>query len=374
MMRSSPFSVLIKPVSADCNLDCQYCFYRPKAALYPEPAVHRMSDETLSALVQQVMRLSGHSASFGWQGGEPTLVGLDFFRRAVELQAASVRDGQVVANGLQTNAVVIDDDLADFLAQYRFLVVVSVDGPQPMHDHFRGKGTHARVMRALKALRRHSVEHNALIMVTPRNVAAPEEVYEFCQQEKLHYLQFIHCAERDPQTGEIAGFSVAPEDYGDFLCRVFDRWSAEDPPRTYVRLFDDLLAVHLGYQMPSCSLRDACGDYVVVEWNGDVYACDFFVEPEWKLGNLLETPLEAMIGSPLWARFRNRKSRHTGRCVSCGWLSLCHGECPKYRLVAHPGDDSGPSYFCEAYRKFFAYSQRRYTELARRGPRMVGAP
>ena len=371
MMMSSPFSVLIKPVSADCNLACEYCFYRPKAALYPETGVHRMSDETLSALVAQVMRLSGQAASFGWQGGEPTLAGLDFFRRAVELQAGLGRDGQVVANGLQTNAIVIDDDWAEFLAEYKFLVGVSVDGPRAIHDHFRGAGTHAQVMRAIKALRRHSVEHNALIMVTPKSVEAPEAVWGFCQQEKLRYLQFIPCAERDPETGEIAEFSVAPEAYGEFLCRVFDLWAAEDPPKTYVRLFDDLLAVHMGHQMPSCSLRDACGDYVVIEWNGDVYACDFFVEPEWKLGNLLETPLVEMVGSPLWAKFRNRKSNHTGRCTACGWQSLCHGECPKYRLIAHPGDDSGPSYFCEAYRRFFAYSQRQYGELARRGPRVV---
>jgi len=278
------------------------------------------------------------------------------------LQATLGRSGQSVANGLQTNGIVLDDEWGQFLAEYRFLIGLSLDGPSEVHDAYRGKGTHAQVLKAIKSLRRHEVEFNALVMVTPLSAARADDLYAFFERHRLRYLQFIPCAEMDPQTGQLAEFSVPPADYGEFLCRMFDRWASEDPPKTYIRLFDDLLAVYRGYQMPSCSFRDACGDYVVVEWNGDVYACDFFVDPEWKLGNLLETPLSEMVGSPRWVQFRRRKGRHTGRCKTCGWLSLCHGECPKYRLNA--GDESGPSHFCEAYRRFFAYSQKRFFELA----------
>jgi len=358
-----PVSVLVKPVSADCNLACRYCFYLPNAALYPDSPLHRMSPEVLEALVSQQMRLAarfpGAQASFCWQGAEPTLAGLDFYRRVVELQQRHGSPGQSVANALQTNALLIDDEWAAFLAEYNFLVGVSLDGPPDIHDHYRrsaaGGGSHARVMRAIERLRAHGVEFNILTMVTPVSASRADDVWDFMAAHDLRFLQFIPCAERDPATGRLADYSVAPAAYGRFLCRAFDRWIADGWRRTYVRLFNDLLAMTAGRPAPSCTFKDRCGDYVVVEYNGDVYACDFFVQPEWRLGNLLEGSLEGACDTPAYESFAARKGALGPVCTACEWKALCQGGCPKYRLL-QGGDAASPTYFCAAYKALFEHA------------------
>jgi uncharacterized protein len=243
-----------------------------------------------------------------------------------------------------------------------------MDGPADMHDAYRltvnGKPSHARVMRAAKLMKRYRVEFNALVVLNPENVRHPEKVYDYFLSNDIYHLQFIPMAEED-ENGEIASFSITGEQYGDFLCAVFDRWLVNDQPTAYVRLFDEVLIRYVQGQFPSCTLRDACDSYVVVEHNGDVYACDFFVEPGWHLGNLLETPLAEIVQSDKRAAFAARKRTLPDACESCPWLTYCYGGCPKYRQMGG-GTLKTRSIFCEGYKRFFEHSKRTYERLARR--------
>ena len=357
-------SVLVKPAGPDCNLACDYCFYRPKSALYPDTPRPRMTTRVLASFIGQYMRLAGPNPSFGWQGGEPALMGLDFYRTVVELEQRLGLSGQVVGNGFQTNATLMDDDWARFFCEYRFLVGLSLDGPQDLHDGHRltlgGAPTWERVMRSLEVLRRHRVEFNILCMVTRESVDQPEKLYRFFRSHELRYLQFIPLVEAE--NGPAAN-PISPEAYGEFLCRLFDQWTNDWPPEVYIRDFDDILSVYAGRPMPSCIHQDRCGQYFVVEHNGDVYACDFMVEPEWRLGNLVEQPLAEILASAHFRTFAARKGMHQAQCQACRWLSLCQGGCQKHRLITS-ASVAAPSYFCEAYQRFFQHSRRRFRRLA----------
>lgn len=361
-------SLLIKPAGPDCNLACEYCFYRSKSALYPDTPRPRMSEQVLESMIRQYLSLSGPQAAFGWQGGEPLLMGLDFFRKAVEFQKKYGKPGQRLANGMQTNGVLLDDEWARFLRDYRFLVGLSLDGPPEMHDVYRqtanGRGSHARVMDALKSLKRYNVEFNALVVLNPVNVKQPERLYDYFLENQIYHLQFIPLAELD-KTGKVASFSITAEQYGDFLCAVFDRWLVDGKPTAYIRLFDEMLIRYVRGEFPSCTLRDSCDSYVVIEHNGDVYACDFFVEKGWHLGNLLETPLEEIVQSKKRQGFAARKRNVSALCRQCPWLSFCYGGCPKYRLIAG-GSITSVNYFCQAYRRFFEHSKATYERMRER--------
>ncbi len=357
--------LLIKPAGPDCNLNCEYCFYLPKKELY-RGRRHEMSRKVMHTLIGEYMQMAGPNPSFGWQGGEPTLLGVDFFRRVVAVQAQKAKPGQAIANGLQTNGQLIDEEWARFLRRYTFLVGVSLDGPKHIHDHYRvnfaGHGSFDRVMRTIKTLRDGGVEFNILCMVTAFSGNRAEEILDFFAEHELGYLQFIPCIERDPQTGEIMPYCCTPEQYGEFLCHVFDRWSAEHPPSTYVRMMDDLLMVYMGHDCPSCILRKTCGDYLLIEHNGDVYPCDFFVEPEYYLGNLLETPLREIALSDKFMEFRFRKGE-VSACRECEWFTQCYGGCQRHRITGNR-DPYGPTYFCKSYRMLFAHSKNKLEEIA----------
>ncbi len=367
--------LLIKPASADCNLRCQYCFYRPKLALYPHTKHHVMSREVMHRLLGDYLELCGPTASFGWQGGEPTTLGVDFFRRVVAVQAQRGRPGQSIANGLQTNGVLLDAEWARFLRRYQFLVGVSLDGPAPIHDHYRrdaaGAPTFERVMQGIEVLRAGQVEFNILCMVTAVSGDRGAEVFDFLVAHDLRFLQFIPCLELDPRTGAPQPYSCTPRQYGEFLCAVFERWSAETPPSTYVRTLDDLLMYAMGEPTPTCIFRPTCADYLLVEHNGDVYPCDFFVEPEWLLGNVLERPLREIALSPRLSEFRHAKSEFTPRCAACEWLAQCHGGCQRHRLATGP-EVWRSNYFCEAYRMLFARAHDRLGEMAQRMKELRG--
>jgi len=366
-------SVLVKPAGADCNLSCAYCFYTAKAALYPETRRPRMSPEILEEMVRQVMRYGGPFVSFGWQGGEPTLMGPDFYRRAVELQERHGRPGQTVGNGMQTNGLLIDDQWCRLLARHSFLVGLSLDGPRHIHDRYRtdrgGAGTWARVCDAARRLLDGGVAVNALVLVNDYSVRYPREIYEFLKELGLTFMQFIPCVETDPlDDRRAAPFSVAGNPYGRFLCELFDLWRADfkdGQPTTSVRFFESVLYTYAGLPAPECSLLEECGGYVVVEHNGDVYACDFFVEPEWKLGNLAIHSLAAMLNSSRQGGFGRLKKRVPGECAACRWLPYCRGGCTKDRLRVEA--DGGSNHFCEAYRMFFAHAHGELTRLAGRG-------
>lgn len=363
-------SLLIKPAGPDCNLRCNYCFYRQKAGIYPASKEHRMKPATLECLISQVMRSESIRPCFAWQGGEPTLMGLDFFKRVVELEVAYGRDGQLVSNSLQTNGTLLHAKWAEFLVEYRFLVGVSLDGPADLHDHYRRdstkRPTHRRVMESIRILREHGVEFNVLTLLNDRNVKEPDRLYDFLLDHGVFFMQFVPCVEPGGG-GTPAPFSITTEQYGEFLCRMFDRWAA-DFPNVSIRDFDDLLARTAGRAEAMCVYAERCGDYLVVEHNGDVYPCDFFVQPKLRLGNIHDNSLEEIAALPEFKAFGERKSdsARLGECGGCEWLDVCHGGCQKHRLILEPRRTDSPSYFCAAYRRFFAHSRERIREMAER--------
>jgi len=364
-------SILVKPVSADCNLGCTYCFYRDRPTdPYLEIAGrHVMTDDTLLILIREGMRLMPQVATFGWQGGEPTLAGVGFFQRVVHLQQQFGHAGQSVCNGVQTNGVLIDDEWARFFADYKFLLGVSLDGPQQIHDHYRrrldGQGTYDQVMRGIATLRRHKAEFNVLTVVNNVTADHPEEIFCFMLEHDFRYLQFIPCVEVDPKTGGLTDFSVSPGQFGDFLCRLFDLWYSHGQPEASVRLFDNLLLAYAGHGPQVCQFQQECGDYVVVEYNGDVYPCDFYVDTRFYLGNLHQHPLEETTTSAAAVAFRQRKRQGDPLCQTCAWQRICNHDCPLMR--AH-NPEGHTHYLCQAYRQFFAYSEGRLREMSKRIP------
>ena len=362
-------SILVKPAGPDCNLDCTYCFYLDRAGQFPGAKVHRMSENVLEEMVKQVLQQGGRHVSFGWQGGEPTLAGLPFFKKAVEFQM-KYGNGKSVGNGLQTNGVLLDEAWANFLRDYNFLVGLSIDGPEHVHDHYRvykgGQKSWAQVVDRAKMLLDAGVEVNALTVVNDYSVQFPDEIYAFHKDLGLNFMQFIPCVETDPSdAGRAAPFSVSAEAYGRFLVRLFDLWRADfDGPvaTTSIRFFDSVFHKYVGLNAPECTLMQTCGVYVVVEHNGDVYACDFFVEPEWKLGNVMSGSVIDMLNSPLQLKFGEWKQELPEKCLQCKWIRPCQGGCTKDRI--RDVRDKNLNHFCESYLMFFDHADRHLTVLA----------
>jgi uncharacterized protein len=361
-----PFSLLIKPSGADCNLRCSYCFYLGKAALYPESSRHRMSDAVLERLISSYMATSQPQYAFGWQGGEPTLMGLDFFRKVTDLQKKHGRPGAVVANGLQTNGTLIDDAFAAHLAAYHFLLGVSLDGPAELHDPNRvtadGRPTHAKVQAGLACLTRHAVEFNILTLVNALNSRHAEAVYRSLVADGCLYHQYIPCVEFDPQ-GKPLPFSVEPEVWGEFLCTLFDTWYAADTRRVSIRLFDSILFRLVEGIANVCHMGRDCRQYFLVEHNGDVYPCDFFAEPDLKLGNIMEHSWEELFNSPVFKQFGGCKAAWNPACDACAWVDLCSGDCLKHRY-AGSRDPRRLSYLCPGWKRFYSHTADRFRRLA----------
>lgn len=362
-------SVLIKPAGPDCNLNCGYCFYLKKSALFSQTPIHRMSDEVQEELIRQVMQQGGSSVSLAWQGGEPTLMGLPFFERAVELEKKYGRN-QTVGNGLQTNGLLLDTEWARFLKKYDWLVGISLDGPAHIHDHYRldrrGSGTHQRVEANAMMLLDQGVAVNVLCCLTDYSVRFPDELYDYYKNLGLTWMQFIPVVETDPaDPSRAASYSVSAADYGAFLCRIFDLWVADfrdGKPTTSVRHFDSVFYAYVGLEAPECTLMKSCGPYVVIEHNGNVYSCDFFVEPKWKLGNILTGRLNQMLNSRQQEIFGDAKAVLPGECRRCPWLSKCYGGCTKDR-IKDPADQRKPRY-CKSYKMFFSHADARLRILA----------
>ncbi len=354
-------SILMKPAGPDCNMDCGYCFYSRKARLYPQTNSHRMSDAVLEEVMRRFLEQPASDLSIGWQGGEPTLMGLPFFKRAVELEE-QYGTGKTVGNGLQTNGILLDSRWAKFFRDYKFLIGLSLDGPAHIHDRYRrlhsGGGTWSKVSAAARMLLGEGVPVNALTVVNDYSARFPDEIYDHHKALGLDYMQFIPCVEVDPADPQRAApFSVSADAYGAFLCRIFDRWRVDfqgGRPGTSVRFFESLLFSYAGFQPPDCTLCETCGDYLVVEYNGDVYSCDFFVEPAWWLGNVMSDHLTGLFYSDRQRAFGRGKAKLAVSCASCPWLSLCRGGCIKDR-VRDPRD-GGLSHFCDAYRMFFEHA------------------
>lgn len=362
-----PFTLLIKPTGPDCNIDCKYCFYSCKTDIFGKNA-HRMSDEVAEKLVSSYVRLNLPHSSFAWQGGEPTLMGLDFYKRIVELQQQYGADGQVVTNALQTNAILLDDDgWCRFLAEYKFLVGISLDGPKKFHDTYRkdhaGNGTWDRVMASIDRCKKHKVEFNILVLLNNINVEHPDEIWEFFMEHKIKYLQFVPCVERDPKTGEITDFSVSAQQYGDFMCRIFDRWVENGIRKVSVRAFDSLLSFCLGQGPTECTFQKKCADYIVIEHNGDAFCCDFYVEDDAYLGNIMDTPIEKLAASEKKIKFGRNKRNLVDKCIVCKHLDVCRGGCPKDRRMADP-EYGKETFLCEGYKKIFEHITGKMWEIA----------
>ncbi len=362
-------SVLVKPAGPDCNMACAYCFYLEKSALFPGAKSRRMNEEILREMIKKVMGQSLQEVSFGWQGGEPTLMGLPFFEKAVEFQKEYGRN-QVVGNGLQTNGLLIDKHWAEFFKEYKFLVGLSIDGPEHVHDHYRlmgnGKGSWSRVVEKARLLLDAGVEVNALAVVNDYSVQYAEEIYEYLKSIGLNYMQFIPCVETDPRSpGQSAPFTVPAEKYGEFLCAVFDLWLADfdgDMPSTSIRFFDSVFFHYAGLPPPECTLQEECGVYVVVEHNGDVYSCDFFVEPEWKLGNVMKDDLRILLNSEKQRDFGRAKATLPKECQDCHWLRYCRGGCTKDRL--HNPLNRTLNHLCSSFKIFFKHANATLEKLA----------
>lgn len=377
-MEVSPFSrpvyLMAKPAGSQCNLACTYCYYTEKSKMYAHGHAHLMTDEVLEQFVRQYIEMqTTDSVIFTWHGGETLLRPLSFYKKALELQRKYAA-GRRIENCLQTNGTLITDEWARFFKENDFLVGVSIDGPKEFHDEYRrsraGVPSWRGVMQGIRLLNKHDVQWNALAVVNDYNAEYPLEFYRFFKQIGCRYLQFTPVVERifrhsdgrelaSPIEGgeeTVTDFSVSPEAWGDFLCAIFDEWVRKDVGTTFVQLFDATLSGWMGVLPGVCVLAETCGHAGAVEWNGDVYACDHFVFPEFRLGNLTETPLLQLMNDPAQLQFgANKRDLLTRQCRECEWLFACHGECPRLRFARSDDGERGHNYLCAGYRKFFAH-------------------
>jgi uncharacterized protein len=327
-----------------------------------------MSDEVLEKLVKDYMQLKFPLAGFAWQGGEPTLMGLDFYKKVVELQKKYGSPGQQVGNSLQTNAVLIDDKWGPFLHENNFLIGISIDGPKEFNDYYRldhsGAGTFDKVLRAIQTCKEHKVEFNTLTLLNNINADHPDEVFDFLVENGVKFLQFIPCVELDQATGKVTDFSITPTQFGEFLCRIFDRWYEYGPTKLSIRDFDSVLSYYVAGKHTICTFDKQCSQYIVIEHTGDAFTCDFFVEPKWRLGNIFETPIEKLAASSKKREFARAKQNLCNKCLVCRHLAICRGGCMKDRAPFDRESFGKESYFCESYKRFFDYAIPKFVQLA----------
>jgi len=385
----APFHLMTKPIGSRCNLDCSYCFYLEKEKLYTDAGGMRMTPEVLEVYVRDYIAAQPEpTVNFAWQGGEPTLLGVDFFRTAMALQA-KYANGKTIENAFQTNGVLLNDEWGAFLHAHRFLVGISIDGPAHLHDAYRvdkgGKPTFSRVMAGLQVLKKHQVDFNTLTTVHRKNSRQALEVYRFLRNAGSGYMQFIPIVERNAASadsglwlapppdhedaaaldGQVTPWSVRPGEYGDFLSRIFDDWVQHDVGKVFVQQFDAALANWAGEPAGVCVFSENCGRALAIEHNGDIYSCDHYVYPRYKLGNLMNTSLAGLVDSPQQQAFGIAKSATLPRyCRECPVRFACHGECPKHRFLKTPHGEPGLNYLCAGYKKFFGHIGPAMTTMA----------
>jgi len=375
------FHVMAKPTGSACNLNCDYCFFLKKEKLYPE-SNFRMSDEVHEAYIKQLFEAHQvPQVTVAWQGGEPTLMGLDFFKHSVELQRKYSRPGVRIENTFQTNGLLLDEEWCRFFHENNFLIGLSIDGPRELHDTYRkdkgGHGTFDRVVEAVRLLQKHQVEFNILCTVNRKNADYPLEVYRFFRDELgAHYIQLIPIVERDNETGyqegnKVTDRSVQAVQWGQFLIKIFDEWVKRDVGKTFVLNFDGALAGWLNMAGTVCILGPTCGEGTALEHNGDLYSCDHFVEPNYYLGNIMNTPMIELVASDKQRQFGKDKGDTLPQfCRKCDFFFACHGECPKNRFIETPDGEPGLNYLCEGYKAFFKHTDhymKIMAELIRKG-------
>lgn len=369
-----PLYVMLKPVGALCNLACDYCYYLEKSKLYQDNPKHVMSDELLEKFIKEYIESQTMpQVLFTWHGGETLMRPLSFYQKAIELQRKYAR-GRTIDNCIQTNGTLLTDEWCRFLHDNHWLVGISIDGPQEFHDEYRknkqGKPSFVKVMQGINLLKKHNVEWNAMAVVNDFNADYPLDFYHFFKELDCHYIQFAPIVERiqahadgrhlaavdEGGTERVADFSVTPEQWGDFLCAIFDEWVRNDVGTYYIQLFDATLANWVGEQPGICTLAETCGHAGVMEFNGDVYACDHFVFPQYKLGNIhTQTLVEMMYGERQQQFGRAKHDSLPRQCKACPYLFACNGECPKNRFCYTPDGEPGLNYLCRGYYHFFEH-------------------
>lgn len=371
---AKPLYVMLKPAGAHCNLACKYCYYLEKNKLYPTAQRHLMSDEILEQFTREYIEAQTMSqVLFTWHGGEPLLRSIDFYRKALSLQQ-KYAGGRRIANVIQTNGTLLTDEWCEFFAQNHWLVGISIDGPQPDHDHYRltaaGKPSWKKVMQGIKLLKKHGVEWNAMAVVNAYNANHPLEFYRFFKENGCQFLQFTPIVERltrhedgrtlaslaDKDEISLSEASVTPEQWGYFLCAIFDEWVRKDVGKIFVEIFDCTLANWMGISPGICAYSKECGHAGVMEHNGDVYSCDHFVFPEYKLGNIRDHSLIDMLYGEQQQEFSRLKHSSLPRqCKECDMEFACHGECPKNRFMKDKYGDSGLNYLCLGYYHYYQH-------------------
>ena len=374
---------MTKPIGPICNLDCTYCYYLEKETLFAKNEKFRMADEVLETYIRKYIQAQPPSMSevaFAWQGGEPTLLGLDYFKRVVELQAKH-NDGRKITNALQTNGTLLDDDWCLFFKEHNFLIGISIDGPKELHDHYRvdkrNRSSFEEVIRGLELLKKHGTQFNTLTTVNRINSAHPLKVYHFLKEIGSRYPQFIPIVERKPnQETRNSGFdfalppnpdktidnlpvtseSVIAEVYGQFLCTIFDEWVRHDVGTVFIQLFEDALSKWMGYGSSMCIFAPTCGSAMALEHDGKLYSCDHYVYPEYEIGNIMDSNIADLLESPAQKKFgQDKHDTLPEYCRSCDYLFACHGECPKHRFIKTPSGEAGLNYLCPAYKHFYAH-------------------
>lgn len=393
------FHTMIKPSGAQCNLNCTYCYYLHKEDLLTQPKMTRMSDSMLEMHIRQyIAAQTSESVVFSWQGGEPTLMGLEFFENVVALQAKYRKPGQRIENNLQTNGLLLDETWCTFLKKNRFLVGLSIDGPAELHDVYRinksGGPTHHRVMHSVQLLHQFQMPFNALCVVNRINARKPIDTYRFLREKvRPHIIQFIPglepvdfhrvapghwstghtphlnspCAKPDASDSVVTPWSLDPDDWGYFLTRIWDEWLRRDYGHVFVDQFENVISQMFGHGPQKCASAPTCGKGLALEHNGDLYSCDHFVYNEYKLGNIAQVHQGDLVLSEKQREFGNAKhSRLTAYCTSCKYLGLCWGDCPKNRCIKTPDGEAGLSYLCSGLQRFYAKALASHDEIARR--------
>lgn len=371
---SRPLYVMLKPVGAACNLRCHYCYYLEKACLYKDSSKRVLSEEMLDQFTKEYIEAQTmNDVLFTWHGGEPLMRPLSFYRKALELQKKYGR-GRNISNVIQTNGTLLTDEWCRFLHENNWLVGVSIDGPQEFHDEYRrtasGGPSWAKVMRGIQLLNKHHVEWNAMAVVNDFNADYPLDFYHFFKEMGCRFIQITPVVERmvnhadgrhlatltDDATAPVTDFSVTPEQWGRFLCAIFDEWVRNDVGQTYVELFDCILANWVGVTPGICVYAKECGHAGIMEFNGDVYSCDHFVFPEYRLGNIRKKTITEMLYGEQQQQFSRLKSQSLPKeCKKCEWEFACHGECPRTRFIKDVYGNPGKNYLCEGYRMFFRH-------------------
>lgn len=360
-MPRTNYGAMILPVSGQCNLNCRYCY---RSHLNDPRTKKEISLDTYENFAKQYISVCEHP-NFIWQGGEPTLIGVEFYKNAFELQRRYNTDNKNITNAIQTNGTLINKDWAKFFKAHNVIVGISIDGSEQMHNWYRydfgAKRSFQRVMRGLKILQNYGMDCNVLVLLHNRNVSVPEKIFKFLLLNNIYFWQFIPCIDLDPKTNRLTSYSIEPKQYGTFICKLFDIWIHNDNPKIYIRIVDDLLHSYLGLSPQCCIFREDC-NVITMDYNGDIYPCDFFVRERWKLGNINSSTLKEILETTTLREFNSEVAKkRQDKCSDCQWYFTCHGACPRYYDFYTEGENK--NLLCPAYQKIFNHFFRTFHKV-----------